>query len=663
MDIIVPTTLTSAMLVSSNIAENEYSSWATGGWAALSAGVANWRKMAVNAAGGVYAASYSFEEDIYYAADGVTFGRLTAAAVAWQIMGVDTYNNNIYAAVYGSDVYMQTNGTGAFTDLNVTHRNWAGFTGDGLGSIYACTAGAGAGRIYLWNGSDFAEDHASNKDFRGMCLDPVSGLMYLCVYGGDIYTYDGTTLTALGGTSRNWVDITADAAGNIWAAATGVDVFKRTAGAGAFVASGMGAKAFQSVVYNNVNGYLYCSVSTVDIYRANGTTVYGDGDKVQITTGTNLADHKIYESLTAGNAGNNPLTDTTNWLLTGNTNRTKAFDGTIGAQSSKAAEVTWVLAPGAIDSVALLNISATSMRVAEADHSTDKVTNGTAWTGATGTTQPTGWDKVGTCSDFTINTLGAIRLTADDAGEGISQTIAVTAGTVMMLNGTYRNTSGDVAQIAIYDETHSSDILAVTDLGSSTQYATLNHIFSVPAGCSSLTIKLLCKTSGDIVWFDNISLSDVVYDSGTVTIGTYTSEYINTSLTQKADCLVRVSVYHATGNALVGEMILGVKTNLGTTSKEISGGIKDYSTIEEDTYGYQSITDRGIAKKLSCQVTLPLTSFNTANSIISYYHTTAVVWVASTTYNSTVIYGMYRDYKFQLGDKIATLFFDLQGLV
>jgi hypothetical protein len=389
--------------------------------------------------------------------------------------------------------------------------------------------------------------------------------------------------------------------------------------------------------------------------------MYSDGDTVQVTSGTNLADHKIYESLTNNNASNNPVTDTTNWLLLRNTNRTKAFDGTIGAQSSKAAEVTWVLAPGAIDSVALMNISATTLRVAEADHSTDKVTNGTAWTGATGTTQPTGWDKVGTPTDFTIDS-GALKLTVD-GNEGISQTIAVTAGTAMMLNGTYKNTSGAVAQIAIYDETHSSDILAVTDLGSSTQYATLNHIFSVPAGCSSLTIKLLAKTSGDIVWFDSISLSDVSYDSGTVTIGTYTSEYVNTSLTKKADSLVRVSVYHATGNALVGEMVMGVKTNLGTTSKEISGGIKDYSTIEEDTYGYQSITDRGIAKKLSCQVTLPITSFDAANSIVAYYHTTAVVWVASTTYNSTVIYGMYRDYKFQLGDKIATLFFDLQGLV
>lgn len=660
MDIIVPTTLTTAMLVSSNIAENEYSEWEAGGFVAVNSTNYNWVGITRASSGNMYASIPA--TGIYKSTDnGVTWGLIAGSPTS--VFGLCALGTNIYVCG-NSKIYMDTGESGTFNDLGAPAKNWTCMCVSTAGDVYAGSTDAGIYKQTAGTGA-FSQVNSTVRDY-GSCCGAYDGSIYFAIGDGSAGSIfrsadGGTSFADLSASSRVWRGMTADANGHVYACAFGGDVYKRTNGTGSFVAIGGTSLSWYGMCYDEDTDTLYGCVYGGKVYSATGTTIYSDGDTKQVTTGAKLADHKIYESLKNNNASNNPVTDKTNWLLIGNTNRTKAFDGTIGAQSSKASFVHWVFSPGAIDSVALMNISATSLRVAEADHSTDKVTNGTAWTGATGTTQPTGWDKVGTPTNFTIDS-GALKLTVD-GNEGISQTIAVTAGTAMMLNGTYKNTSGDVAQIAIYDETHSSDILAVTDLGSSTQYATLNYIFSVPAGCSSLTIKLLAKTSGDIVWFDNISLSNVLYDSGYVTIGTYTSEYINMSLTQTADCLVRISVYNSGGNALVGEMVLGVKTNLGTTSKEISGGIKDYSTIEEDTYGYQSITDRGIAKKLSCQVTLPITSFNTANSIISYYHTTAVVWVASTTYNSTVIYGMYRDYKFQLGDKIATLFFDLQGLV
>ncbi len=661
MDIIVPTTLTTAMLVSSNIAENEYSEWEAGGFVAVNSTNYNWAGITRASSGNMYATVPG--TGIYKSTDnGVTWGLIAGSP---NVFGLCALGTNIYACSPDTKkIYMDTSESGTFNDLGAAAKIWSCMCVSSAGDVYAGSTDAGIYKQTAGTGA-FSQVNATVRDYASCCGAYDGSIYFACGFftAGSIFRSadGGTSFSDLSASSLKWRGMTADVNGHVYAANWGGDIYKRTNGTGNFVAIGGTALSWYGMCYDEDTDTLYGCVYGGKVYSATGTTIYSDGDTVQVTSGTNLADHKIYESLKNNNVSNNPVTDTTNWLLLRNTNRTKAFDGTIGAQSSKASFAHWVLAPGAIDSVALLNISATALRVAEADHSTDKVTNGTAWTGATGTTQPTGWDKVGTPTDFTIDS-GALKLTVD-GNEGISQTIAVTPGTLMMLNGTYKNTSGDVAQSAIYDETHSSDILAVTDLGSSTQYATLNYIFSVPAGCSSLTIKLLAKTSGDIVWFDNISLSDVSYYSGTVTIGTYTSEYVNTSLTKKADSLVRVSVYNSGGNALVGEMILGVKTNLGTTSKEISGGIKDYSTITEDTYGYQEITNRGIAKKLACQVTLPITSFDAANSIVAYYHTTAVVWVASTTYNSTVIYGMYRDYKFQLGDKIATLFFDLQGLV
>ena len=116
--------MTDAILKGSSVLENEYSEWATGGWAALSAGASNWQGMAVNAAGGVYCSSLASETDVYYAADGVTFGRLSTG-LSLARLGVDTYANDIYGSngLFGaSDVYKQTNGTGAFSAMSVTNR-------------------------------------------------------------------------------------------------------------------------------------------------------------------------------------------------------------------------------------------------------------------------------------------------------------------------------------------------------------------------------------------------------------------------------------------------------------------------------------------------------------------------------------------------------------
>ena len=116
-------------------------------------------------------------------------------------------------------------------------------------------------------------------------------------------------------------------------------------------------------------------------------------DYIRIATGlgriATLADSPAGTS-SAGNS---------DWLEVSATNRWKAFDGTLGMQTSRALAIEYVLAPGAIDSVALLNIESTTVQIVEIDTASDLVTNGQSWTGATGTTQPTSWDKVGTPSN------------------------------------------------------------------------------------------------------------------------------------------------------------------------------------------------------------------------------------------------------------------------
>lgn len=113
-----------------------------------------------------------------------------------------------------------------------------------------------------------------------------------------------------------------------------------------------------------------------------GAVTYALGDIVS-SLGTGI--HLIYESLTAGNAGN-ALTDVTKWahvaaprVSTGldynSTNRMRMFNESYGSQTECAEEIVIVLTPGTVvNTVALFNMSAYSVRVQQSVSGYDQTT-------------------------------------------------------------------------------------------------------------------------------------------------------------------------------------------------------------------------------------------------------------------------------------------------
>ena len=87
-------------------------------------------------------------------------------------------------------------------------------------------------------------------------------------------------------------------------------------------------------------------------------TTYALGAKV-IRTST----HRRYESLQAGNVGNTPESSPTWWLDIGPTNRWAMFDSVVGTATTLASPLTVVLAPGAVDALALLELVGSSVTV------------------------------------------------------------------------------------------------------------------------------------------------------------------------------------------------------------------------------------------------------------------------------------------------------------
>lgn len=91
-------------------------------------------------------------------------------------------------------------------------------------------------------------------------------------------------------------------------------------------------------------------------------TAYTAGDNC-IVIGTT---HKIYEALVDVTGGDSPEVDVLNtvpkWLEISATNRWKAFDTSVGSQTSQATSITYTITPGVVfDSIGFLNLSATEL--------------------------------------------------------------------------------------------------------------------------------------------------------------------------------------------------------------------------------------------------------------------------------------------------------------
>lgn len=88
-------------------------------------------------------------------------------------------------------------------------------------------------------------------------------------------------------------------------------------------------------------------------------TTYALGDRV-ISTAT----HRVYESVIAGNVGNDPTADATSWVDAGPTNRWAMFDKAAGPATMLNAPIAATLAlPDSVDAIGLVDVQASSVRL------------------------------------------------------------------------------------------------------------------------------------------------------------------------------------------------------------------------------------------------------------------------------------------------------------
>jgi hypothetical protein len=212
--------------------------------------------------GNVYAAVNG--GDIYMQTGGAgDFVALNQTSRAWSSMTSE--NGNVYAAVNGGDIYMQTGGTGSFIALNQTSRGWSSMASEN-GNVYAYSETND--NIYMQTaGTGNFVSIGQTVDGGVVAMTSANCNVYAAASYGDIYMQTGGTgsFVALNQTSRGWSSMTSEN-GNVYATVFDGDIYMQKAGTGDFVALNQTSRMWSDITSSNGSVYVYVS-SSGEIYK------------------------------------------------------------------------------------------------------------------------------------------------------------------------------------------------------------------------------------------------------------------------------------------------------------------------------------------------------------------------------------------------------------
>lgn len=187
-----------------------------------------------------------------------SFLKLSTPSGGWFGLGA-SINNNIYSS-NNNQIYMQTNGIGAFNAINQSLSGVADFSGHPNGDMYAVTTSAVYKRVA--DTGNFVLVVTLVTTIRSIACHP-NGNIYVCMQGGDIYMQTNATgdFVALGQVSRSWQGLACHSNGNVYATCHTGDIYMQTNGVGNFVGLGQTSRSWGHISCSPTNGNVY-AVST-----------------------------------------------------------------------------------------------------------------------------------------------------------------------------------------------------------------------------------------------------------------------------------------------------------------------------------------------------------------------------------------------------------------
>ncbi|OQW74867.1 MAG: hypothetical protein BVN35_09640 [Proteobacteria bacterium ST_bin11] len=200
-------------------------------------------------------------------------------------------------------------------------------------------------------------------------------------------------------------------------------------------------------------------------------------------------------------------------------------------------------------------------------------------------------------------------------------------------------------------------------------FATTDRIDTVALlNVAGLSVRIIMTDAIDGVVYDKTTT--LISDSGVTDWYSYfyepiarKTDFVALDLPPYYSATVRVIVSDPGYNVAIGALLLGFKKVLGGTQYGAKVGIQDYSVKKRDDFGNYTILERAYNNNASFTFWVVAGNVDYFKAMLASYRATAILYVGTEEYSSSVIYGFYKDFSVTIAyptESLCTL--ELEGL-
>ncbi|MDZ4373823.1 MAG: hypothetical protein U1C74_20705, partial [Phenylobacterium sp.] len=197
---------------------------------------------------------------------------------------------------------------------------------------------------------------------------------------------------------------------------------------------------------------------------------------------------------------------------------------------------------------------------------------------------------------------------------------------------------------AVQSQTENAESIEVTLVLPPTQWIDSLAVLNVDA--ASLRIRVFPPGAVAAVRDETFSL---VSSSGIDTLWDYFTEPIERiadkvviGLPPYIGATIQVTIAAPGGTAKCGALVMGFAKRLGDTRWGGRLGIIDYSKKQRNDFGDLEVFERAYARSRDFSVLVKNTFVDQLDVLLTRYRATAVLWVGSPRFGSTIVWGYYR---------------------
>lgn len=138
---------------------------------------------------------------------------------------------------------------------------------------------------------------------------------------------------------------------------------------------------------------------------------------------------------------------------------------------------------------------------------------------------------------------------------------------------------------------------------------------------------------------------------------------IKLDLPSYPNAILKITIAGAGGTAKCGAMIIGTQRDIGDTKYSPTIGITDYSVKTTDAFGNYTVEERAFSKKIDCTFMVETVDHPEILRLLALYRSVPLVWVPSDLFNTTIIYGFYKDFSMNVNTMLTECNINIEGLV